>query len=106
LSSTQQLSGEQLAAARKERWHQGGDALLTLEAARDWVNELGLVMFRPHAQQLAAPAASLVEATLGRTASAPTAAETETARGLLGRMITSGMARPRCLPHSTFCKAK
>jgi hypothetical protein len=94
LSSTPQFNGEQLAAARKERWHQGGDSLLTLEAAREWVGELGLVLFAPRAQQLAAPAPSLVEATLGRASSAPTAAETEIARSLVARMVAEGMALP------------
>jgi hypothetical protein len=94
LSSTPQFNGEQLAAARKERWHQGGDALLTLEAAREWVGEVGLVLFAPRAQQLPAPAPSLVEATLGRAANAPTAAETETARSLVARMVAEGAALP------------
>jgi hypothetical protein len=83
-----------LAAARSERWHQGGDALLTLEAAKEWVGELGLVLFAPRAHQLATPAPSLVEATLGRAASAPTAAETEVARGLVARMTADGSALP------------
>lgn len=94
MSSTPQFNGEQLAAARSERWHQGADALLTLEAAREWVNELGLVLFAPHAHQLPMPAPSLVEATLGRVASAPTATETETARGLLARLVAEGAALP------------
>ncbi len=83
-----------MAAARSERWHQSGDALLTLEAAREWVGELGLVLFAPRAHQLAAPAPSLVEATLGRAVSAPSAAETETARGLVARMVAEGTALP------------
>ena len=83
-----------MAAARSERWHQGGDALLTLEAAREWVGELGLVLFAPRAQQLPTPAPSLVEAALGRTVSAPTAAESETARGLVARMVAEGSALP------------
>ena len=94
MSSTPQFNGEQLATARKERWHQGGDALLTLEAAREWVSELGLVLFAPRAQQLPTPAPSLVEASLGRAVSAPTAAETEMARGLLARMVAEGTALP------------
>ncbi len=94
MSSTPQFNGDQLAAARSERWHQSGDALLTLEAAREWVGELGLVLFAPRAHQLAAPAPSLVEATLGRAVSAPSAAETETARGLVARMVAEGTALP------------
>jgi len=94
LSSTPSFNAEQLAAARRERWHQGGDALLTLEAAREWVNEAGLVLFAPRAHQLPMPAPSLVEATLGRAVNAPTAAETETARGLLARMVADGAVVP------------
>ena len=94
LSSTPEFNGEQLAAARSERWHQSGDALLTLEAASEWVGELGLVLFAPRAHQLATPAPSLVEATLGRAVSAPTAAETEAARGLVARMTAEGSALP------------
>jgi hypothetical protein len=94
LSSTPQFNHEQLTAARKQRWHQGDDALLTLEDARAWVGELGLVLFAPREQQLPAPAPSLVEATLGRAASAPSAAETETARGLLARLTAEGTAIP------------
>ena len=55
----------QLAPHAVQRWHQSGDALLTLEAAREWVSEMGLVLFAPRAHQLATPAPSLVEATLG-----------------------------------------
>src|SRR5579875_2838143 len=88
LSSTPQFDVAQLAAARSEHWHQSGDALLTIEAAREWVNEAGLVLFAPRGQQLP------VEATLGKTVSAPTAAESETARGLLARMIADGSALP------------
>jgi len=94
LSSTPQFNGEQLAAARKVRWHQEGDALLTLEAAREWVSELGLVLFAPRAHQLPTAAPSLVEATLGRAVNAPSAAESETARSLVGRMVTEGAALP------------
>jgi 23S rRNA pseudouridine2605 synthase len=83
-----------LAAVRSARWHQSGDALLTLEAAREWVAELGLVLFAPRAHQLSTPAPSLVEATLGRAASAPTAAESEAARGLVARMVAEGLALP------------
>lgn len=83
-----------MSVARSARWHQRGDALLTLEAVRDWVGELGLVFFASRAFQLPAPAPSLVEATLGRQTSAPTAAETEMARGLVGRMVAEGSALP------------
>ena len=94
MSSTPQFNGEQLAAARSARWHQSGDPLLTLEAARTWVGELGLVLFLPRAHQLSTPAPSLVEATLGRAVSAPTAVESEAARTLVARMVAEGSALP------------
>ncbi|HVG26055.1 MAG TPA: hypothetical protein VM865_00510, partial [Acidobacteriaceae bacterium] len=83
-----------MATARAGRWHQDGDALLTLEAAREWVEAYGLVLFAPRGQQLASPAPSLVEATLGKPTPAPTAAETEIARGLVARMVADGAALP------------
>lgn len=94
LSSTPSFDGEQLAAVRSKHWHQDGDALLTIETAREWVNEAGLVLFAPRGQQLPMPAPSLVEATLGRTMSAPTAADSETARGLVARMVGEGSVLP------------
>ena len=92
MSSTPQFNVEQLAAARSERWHQNGDPLLTLEAAREWVNELGIVLFAPRVHQLPIPAPSLVEATLGNAVSAPTALESEAARELVARMVAEGSA--------------
>jgi hypothetical protein len=93
LSSTPEFNKEQMAAVRAQRWHQEGAALLTLENAQAWVGELGLVLFAPRTQ-LSVPAASLVEATLGHAASAPTAAETDAARGFVARMTAEGAALP------------
>jgi len=83
----------QLTAARAKMWHQDGEALLTLEAARTWVREMGLVLFAPR-PQIAAPAASLVEATLGKANPAPTLAETEVARTFVARLVQEGDALP------------
>jgi hypothetical protein len=94
LSSTLEFSEEQLTAARSTGWHQSGDPLLTLEAARDWINECGLVLFAPRQAQLPAPAPSLVEATLGAANPAPAFAQTETARGLVSRLVGEGLALP------------
>jgi hypothetical protein len=94
LSSAQEFTETQLEAARATAWKQTGEPLLTLEAARDWINERGLVLFAPRAQQLPAPAPSLVEATLGVAKSAPTFAETEVARGLVARLVGEGLALP------------
>jgi len=94
LSSTPKFNEQQLSTARAERWHQDGAALLTLEDARTWVGEAGLVLFAPRAQQLATPAPSLVEATLGKATDAPTAAESETARSFVARLTAEGDALP------------
>jgi hypothetical protein len=94
LSSTQEFNETQLGAARATAWKQAGEPLLTLEAARDWINECGLVLFAPRASQLPVPAPSLVEATLGAANAAPTLAETEVARGLVSRLVGEGLALP------------
>ncbi len=84
----------QLEAARAAAWKQTGEPLLTLEAARDWINERGLVLFTPRGSQLPVPAPTLVEATLGVAKVAPTFAETEVARGLVARLVGEGLALP------------
>jgi 23S rRNA pseudouridine2605 synthase len=94
LSSTQEFNETQLEAARATAWKQTGEPLLTLEAARDWINERGLVLFAPRSAQLPVPAPSLVEATLGAAKAAPTMAETEVARSLVARLVGEGLALP------------
>jgi hypothetical protein len=94
LSTTPEFNALQLAAARASAWHQSGDALLTFDATKDWINERGLLLFAPRAQQLPAPAPSLVEATLGAANAAPTLAESETARSLVARLTGEGLALP------------
>ena len=66
--------------------------IFTLEAARDFVNRYGLVLFGP--RPLGAPAPSLVEATLGAAKSSVTPAEAEIARSLVGRLVAEGSALP------------
>jgi hypothetical protein len=90
---TTEFNEAQLTAARAKKWHQDGDALLTLEAARTWMREMGLVLFAPR-PQIAAPAASLVEATLGHANPAPSLAETEVARHFVARLVQEGEALP------------
>jgi 23S rRNA pseudouridine2605 synthase len=94
LSTTPEFNDMQLEAARAAAWKQTGEPLLTLEAARDWINERGLVLFTPRGSQLPVPAPSLVEATLGVAKPAPTFAETEVARGLVARLVGEGLALP------------
>ncbi|WP_158786093.1 hypothetical protein [Granulicella sp. L46] len=94
MSTTPEFNDMQLEAARAAAWKQTGEPLLTLEAARDWINERGLVLFAPRGSQLPVPAPSLVEATLGVAKAAPTFAETEVARGLVSRLVGEGLALP------------
>lgn len=94
MSSIQEFDTTQLAAARATAWHQSGDAILTLETARTWIAERGIVLFAPRSAQLPTPAPSLVEATLGAANDAPTAAQTAAARNLLARMVADGVAIP------------
>ena len=88
-------SAEQLAAERAERWHQDGQALVTLEALRDWLKRGGLVAYGPRGGKLGAPAGSLVEATLGKTLGDEAELEgAEAARTLLARLVAEGSAVP------------
>jgi hypothetical protein len=83
----------QLADARSKQWHQQGEALLTIENLRSWINAAGLVLYAPR-PQIAAPAPSLVEAVLGAPNSSPTLEESAAARSLLARLIAEGLAVP------------
>ncbi len=87
-------SADQLAAARLQQWHQNGEALLTFENTRSWINAAGIALYSPRATQLPSPAPSLVEAALGAANSAPTLADTDQARTLLIRLIAEGAAVP------------
>ncbi len=92
MATTPELHEPQIAAARAKAWHQAGEPLLTLEAARDFLNEHGLVLFAP--RPLGAPAPSLVEATVGEPKPAATAADMQTARTLVARLVGEGSAVP------------
>ncbi len=86
-------TAQQLTAARLKQWHQQGEALLTMENLRSWVNAAGLVLFTPR-PQIAAPAPSLMEAVLGAPTSNPTLEPSAEVRSLLGRLIAEGLAVP------------
>ena len=81
---------------RTKRWHQNGEALLSFENLRSWLNAAGLVLFVPR-PQIAAPAPSLVEAVLGAAAATPTLEQSKEARVLLARLIGEGVAVPLSL---------
>ncbi len=86
-------TAEQLAEARRKQWHQQGEALLTVENLRSWLNAAGLVLFAPR-PQIVAPAPSLVEAVLGEANASPTLEQIGQARGLLARLVAEGLAAP------------
>jgi hypothetical protein len=83
----------QLAETRLKQWHQQGEALLTMENLRSWINTAGLVLFVPR-PQIASPAPSLAEAVLGEPNAAPTIEQTTEARSLLARLVAEGLAVP------------
>ena len=83
----------QLAETRQRQWHQQGEALLTMENLRSWINTAGLVLFVPR-PQIVAPAPSLVEAVLGEPVATPTIEQTTEARSLLARLVAEGLAVP------------
>ncbi len=86
-------TAEQLAQERSVRWHQDGNALLTEEALREWIQRFGLVLYAPR-PQLGAPAPSVVEATLGKANAEPALAEFDAARSLLARLVADGSVVP------------
>ncbi len=94
MSSPSIPTAEQLAAARSKHWHQNGEALLTFENLRSWINVAGLVLFTPRPLQLPAPAPSLVEGVLGAATAEPALADTEHAKTLLSRLVAEGIAVP------------
>ena len=86
-------SAAQLTEARLKRWHQQGEALLTMENLRAWINTAGLALFVPR-PQIASPAPSLLEAVLGAPTPTPTLEQIAQARGLLARVVAEGLAVP------------
>jgi 23S rRNA pseudouridine2605 synthase len=91
--SNESSATARLAAARSKQWHQQGEALLTIENARSFLNAAGLVLFAPR-PQIAAPAPSFVEAVAGARIETPTLAHIAEARNLLARLVAEGLAVP------------
>ena len=86
-------SADQLTGSRAAHWHQDGNALLSIETLRAWVQRSGLVLYAPK-PQLGAPAPTLVEATLGKPNATPEMAEMDAAKNLTARLIAEGSAVP------------
>ena len=113
LSNTQTLTAEQINAARLVHWHQASlasqvspaaddeanfpsqntaVALLTQDALRSFVQRAGLVLFSPRSQMAAAPAPTIVEATLGRQEGSPSLTDVAEARKLVAQLVAGGSA--------------
>ena len=92
MATQQEFSEEQLTAARSRLWQQQGEPLLTEEAAAEFVERFGLVLFAPG--RLNVPAPTLVEATLGEARPAASVADAAVARSLVARLMASGAAVP------------
>jgi hypothetical protein len=84
----------QLSSSRLKQWHQNGEALLTFENTRSWINAAGIALYIPRHAQLVTPAPSMVEAVLGSPCAAPAVAQLEQSRELLVRLIAEGVAVP------------
>ncbi len=83
------MTAEQLQHARAAAWRHDGRGLLTGDDAAAWLRSTGLALFLPRPAQIAAPAGSFVEATLGRANPTPSPRAIETATELLHRMLAS-----------------
>ncbi len=83
------LTAQQLQNARALAWRHAGQPLLTAEDAAAWLREAGIVLFLPRTAQIAAPAGSFVEATLGEANAAPGLAAIENASSLMCRLLAS-----------------
>lgn len=98
------MNQQQLQNARAAHWHQtsasttGGAvtsaALLTFDEAAPWLEETGLCLFLPRYTQLAAPAPSFVEATLGSPSRTPSPKAIEAAMELATRLVAAKKAVP------------
>jgi hypothetical protein len=86
-------TGAQLHEARLLRWHQTGEALLTVENLRSWINASGIILFAPR-PQIVAPGPTMVEAVLGAPNGEPTLAAIAETRKLLARLVAEGIAVP------------
>ncbi|HET9087247.1 MAG TPA: hypothetical protein VFN53_06985, partial [Acidobacteriaceae bacterium] len=94
------MNTEQLNSARLARWSQNGEARLTQEAAAEWLRTIGLCSYLPTGPAAAAPAASFLEAVVGRPAQMPSAGERARASELLARLIENALAVPLMLGNS------
>ena len=88
------MNAEQLNSARLARWSQNGEARLTLEAASEWIDEIGFCPYVPMGLTGTAAAPSFVEAVVGRPAQTPSTGERARALELLARVIENSAVVP------------
>ena len=88
------MNAEQLKSARLARWSQNGEARLTMEAAAEWLAEVGFCPYLPAGPAGGPPAPSFLEAVVGRPAESPSAGERARAMELLARLIENSSAIP------------
>jgi hypothetical protein len=81
---------DQLEQARRTRWRQDGNALLTLDDAERWLADTPLCLYLPRRQHLPIPAPSFVEAIAGRAEATPNPEQIAAAAKMLARLVASG----------------
>jgi 23S rRNA pseudouridine2605 synthase len=89
-----EMTKEQLQAARAAHWRQQQNPILTVEDAEGWLEQHPLCLYLPRQAQLPAPAPSFVEACMGSNQATPDMAAIERARDLMARLTGSGSAVP------------
>lgn len=86
------MTSEQLEAARADRMRHNGQATLTLEDAKTWLEETGLCLFLPRKQFTSSVAPSFVEAVAGHKLAMSEPRQIAAAEDLLVRLELDGVA--------------
>ena len=84
------MNQNQLEQARRTRWRQDGNALLTLDDAERWLADTPLCLYLPRRQHLPVPAPTFVEAVAGRPDATPGPEHIAAAAQMLARLVASG----------------
>lgn len=88
------MTAEQLERARAERLRHNGNAALTIEEAKTWLEETGLCLYLPRPAQIPTLAPSFVEAVEGKQNPTPGKETLATTASLLTRLVADGVAVP------------
>jgi 23S rRNA pseudouridine2605 synthase len=84
------MNQNQLEQARRTRWRQDGNALLTLDDAERWLADTPLCLYLPRRQHLPVPAPTFVEAIAGRPDPTPNPEQIAAAAQMVARLVASG----------------